>query len=60
MTILPSYVEGQWWTPDAATARPVRDATTGEVVTDGQHRGSRPGGARSSTRARSGRHRSAR
>ncbi|MGI9822311.1 phenylacetic acid degradation bifunctional protein PaaZ [Agromyces sp. Marseille-Q5079] len=41
-TILPSYVNGEWWTPDAATtagggvaasATEVRDASTGEVVT---------------------------
>lgn len=34
--ILPSYVNGQWWTPDAAaaaSATEVRDASTGEVVT---------------------------
>ena len=33
--ILPSYVNGQWWTPDAAaaaSATEVRDASTGEVV----------------------------
>lgn len=36
--ILPSYVEGAWWTPDAAgspdtaPATEVRDASTGEVV----------------------------
>jgi oxepin-CoA hydrolase/3-oxo-5,6-dehydrosuberyl-CoA semialdehyde dehydrogenase len=36
-SILPSYVQGEWWTPDAATAAaatPVRDATTGEVVAE--------------------------
>ena len=38
-TILPSYVNGQWWTPDgeateaASSATEVRDASTGEVVT---------------------------
>ncbi|HWM33944.1 MAG TPA: phenylacetic acid degradation bifunctional protein PaaZ [Pseudolysinimonas sp.] len=32
MTVLPSYVNGQWWTPPADGA-PVRDASTGEVVT---------------------------
>ena len=33
--MLPSYVNGQWWTPDAsasAGATEVRDASTGEVV----------------------------
>lgn len=33
--ILPSYVRGEWWTPDAdaaAGATEVRDASTGEVV----------------------------
>ena len=31
--ILPSYVEGEWWTPaSAARATEVRDASTGEVV----------------------------
>ena len=33
--ILPSYVNGAWWTPDgaaAASATEVRDASTGEVV----------------------------
>ncbi|KQM81179.1 phenylacetic acid degradation bifunctional protein PaaZ [Agromyces sp. Leaf222] len=38
ITILPSYIEGAWWTPDAAgspdaaPATEVRDASTGEVV----------------------------
>lgn len=34
--ILPSYVNGQWWTPDGAaaeSANEVRDASTGELVT---------------------------
>jgi len=32
--ILPSYVQGAWWTPDdASDAVDVRDASTGEVVT---------------------------
>ncbi|WP_096715357.1 phenylacetic acid degradation bifunctional protein PaaZ [Microbacterium sp. SZ1] len=32
--ILPSYVQGAWWTPaDATSATEVRDASTGEVVT---------------------------
>jgi oxepin-CoA hydrolase/3-oxo-5,6-dehydrosuberyl-CoA semialdehyde dehydrogenase len=32
--ILPSYVEGAWWTPAAgAAATDVRDASTGEIVT---------------------------
>ncbi len=32
--ILPSYVEGAWWTPGAdADAAEVRDASTGEIVT---------------------------
>lgn len=34
--ILPSYVQGRWWSPDAAaaaSATEVRDASTGEVVT---------------------------
>ncbi|WP_168626951.1 phenylacetic acid degradation bifunctional protein PaaZ [Cryobacterium sp. BB307] len=32
--ILPSYVNGQWWTPESADgAATVRDASTGEVVT---------------------------
>ncbi|MGW8481718.1 phenylacetic acid degradation bifunctional protein PaaZ [Microbacterium sp. NPDC055903] len=31
--ILPSFVQGSWWTPDAAaSATEVRDASTGEVV----------------------------
>ncbi|WP_157006989.1 phenylacetic acid degradation bifunctional protein PaaZ [Agromyces laixinhei] len=31
---LPSYVNGAWWTPDAAAAATeVRDASTGEIVT---------------------------
>ncbi|MFF2275847.1 phenylacetic acid degradation bifunctional protein PaaZ [Agromyces sp. NPDC058126] len=33
--MLPSYVNGEWWTPEAsaaATATEVRDASTGEVV----------------------------
>ncbi|RXZ67776.1 phenylacetic acid degradation bifunctional protein PaaZ [Agromyces albus] len=33
--ILPSYVKGEWWTPDAAagaSAHEVRDASTGELV----------------------------
>ena len=33
--ILPSYVQGQWWTPDAAaaaSATEVRDASTGDVI----------------------------
>lgn len=31
--ILPSYLEGQWWTPaDGAKTTEVRDASTGEVV----------------------------
>ncbi|MCD2441318.1 phenylacetic acid degradation bifunctional protein PaaZ [Agromyces sp. SYSU K20354] len=33
--ILPSYVNGQWWAPDAAaaaSATEVRDASTGEVI----------------------------
>ena len=33
--ILPSYVKGEWWTPDAVAAEratAVRDATTGELV----------------------------
>ena len=37
MSILPSYIKGEWWTPDAAAAAeatPVRDATTGEVVAE--------------------------
>ena len=33
MSILPSYLEGQWRTPDTA-GTPVRDATTGEVVAE--------------------------
>ncbi|MET0976109.1 MAG: phenylacetic acid degradation bifunctional protein PaaZ [Leifsonia sp.] len=33
-SILPSYVEGVWWSPESADgATPVRDATTGELVT---------------------------
>ncbi|HEY1530102.1 MAG TPA: phenylacetic acid degradation bifunctional protein PaaZ [Galbitalea sp.] len=33
-TILPSYVSGSWWTPaDGVKSIPVRDASTGEVVT---------------------------
>ena len=33
-TILPSYVQGAWWTPaDASAAVDVCDASTGEVVT---------------------------
>ncbi|UNK69963.1 phenylacetic acid degradation bifunctional protein PaaZ [Microbacterium sp. H1-D42] len=32
--ILPSYVQGEWWTPASAEgATPVRDASTGEVIT---------------------------
>ncbi|PCE14460.1 enoyl-CoA hydratase [Microbacterium sp. SZ1] len=32
--MLPSYVQGAWWTPaDATSATEVRDASTGEVVT---------------------------
>ncbi|WP_426324163.1 phenylacetic acid degradation bifunctional protein PaaZ [Microbacterium sp. E-13] len=32
--ILPSYLRDQWWTPDVGDhATPVRDASTGEVVT---------------------------
>ncbi|MBN9185767.1 MAG: aldehyde dehydrogenase family protein, partial [Microbacterium sp.] len=31
--ILPSYLQGSWWTPDgSADAAPVRDASTGAVV----------------------------
>ena len=33
--ILPSYVKGEWWTPDAAagaSAQEVRDASTGDLV----------------------------
>jgi oxepin-CoA hydrolase/3-oxo-5,6-dehydrosuberyl-CoA semialdehyde dehydrogenase len=35
--VLPSYVQGEWWTPDAAaaaSAAQVRDATTGELVAE--------------------------
>lgn len=33
-TVLPSYVNGEWWTPAAGVEGvPVRDASTGEVVT---------------------------
>lgn len=32
--ILPSYLQGQWWTPaDESAATVVRDASTGEIVT---------------------------
>jgi oxepin-CoA hydrolase/3-oxo-5,6-dehydrosuberyl-CoA semialdehyde dehydrogenase len=32
--MLPSYIRGEWWTPDAAApATEVRDASTGELVT---------------------------
>ena len=39
-TILPSYVQGAWWTPAdvsaaQASAAVVRDASTGDVVTHG-------------------------
>ncbi len=34
MSMLPSYVQGEWWTPAAdAKGTEVRDASTGEVVT---------------------------
>lgn len=30
---LPSYVQGEWWTPASpASATEVRDASTGEVI----------------------------
>ncbi|GAA2073291.1 phenylacetic acid degradation bifunctional protein PaaZ [Pseudolysinimonas kribbensis] len=39
-TILPSYVEDAWWMPaDEADATPVRDASTGELVTSISTRG---------------------
>jgi len=38
MKVLPSYVAGEWWTP-SGEGRPVRDASTGEVIAEVSTRG---------------------